>query len=222
MKKVLIVHAHPEPKSFCSALKNNAKGFFKNNKYQVKESDLYQMKFNPVGGKHDFEKLKNKEYFKYQLEQVHATEENLFIEELREEIDKLFWADLIIFNFPLWWFGLPAILKGWVDRVFAMGKLYGAGKGVYENGILSDKTAFLTFTTGGPEKAYNGGKNGDLDQILFPIHHGMFYFAGMTVLPPFISYAPARKSEAELSAELLRHIDYLEHLSEHNPLYTNR
>jgi NAD(P)H dehydrogenase (quinone) len=44
-------------------------------------------------------------------------------------------ADLLIMQFPLWWFGLPAILKGWVDRTFAMGRLYGGGK-VYGSGVM--------------------------------------------------------------------------------------
>ncbi|MED5357468.1 MAG: NAD(P)H-dependent oxidoreductase [Pseudomonadota bacterium] len=35
---------------------------------------------------------------------------------------------MLIFQFPLWWFGLPAILKGWVDRIFAMDRLYGGGR----------------------------------------------------------------------------------------------
>ncbi len=47
--------------------------------------------------------------------------EDGFTAELKAEMDKLEKADLLIFQFPLWWFGLPAILKGWVDRVFAQG-----------------------------------------------------------------------------------------------------
>lgn len=221
LNRVLIVHAHPEANSFCSALKDNAKKHFENAGAEVIISDLYAMKFNPVGDKHDFIELKNPDYFKYQLEQVNAYENQLFTPELKAEMDKFLWADLIIFNFPLWWFGLPAILKGWVDRVFAMGLVYGAGKGVYENGFYKDKTALLTFTTGGPETAYNGGKNGDLDNILFPIHHGMLYFAGMNVLPPFIVFSPVRKQPNELDQALENHNNYLSKLSELSPLYGN-
>ena len=42
-------------------------------------------------------------------------------------MDKLAWCEVLIFQFPLWWLGLPAILKGWVDRVFAVGRAYGGG-----------------------------------------------------------------------------------------------
>jgi NAD(P)H dehydrogenase (quinone) len=219
---ILIVHAHPEPASFCSSLSKEAANYFIGKNSRVKVSDLYSMMFNPVGGKHDFISLKNPDYFKYQAEQVHAFEHDLFAPELKEEMDKLIWADVIIFNFPLWWFGLPAILKGWVDRVFAMGLAYGNGKGVYENGTFKEKTAFCCITTGGPEQAYNGGKNGDLDKILFPVHHGMFYFSGMTVLPPFIAFSPARQTMETLSDELKHYKDYLENIELHTPLYSNR
>ena len=138
-------------------------------------------------------------------------------------MEKLEWCDLLVFNFPLWWFGIPAILKGWVDRVFAMGFVYGDGKGVYENGVFKDKTAFVTLTTGGPALTYaHDGKNGDIDMILFPVHHGVFYFAGMTVLPPFISYNPVRTSNEERFDEIERYKAFLDRLDFHKPIYTNR
>ena len=221
-RKILIIHAHPEPNSFCSGLKEVAFQYFTENGDQVKISDLYSMGFDPVGDQRDFRELNNPTYFKYQLEQMNACKTHGFTNELQTEMDKLIWCDLLIFSFPLWWFGAPAILKGWVDRVFAMGLVYGDGRGVYENGTFKDKTAFVTMTTGGPEVAYTSDKNGDLNTILFPIHHGMFYFAGMTVLPPFISWGPARKSEEERKADLVRYKNYLGSLETLKPIYTNR
>lgn len=222
MKKVLIIHAHPEKKSFCAACKQETVNHFEALGYEVKISDLYEMGFNPVGGKDDFLDFQNPAFFKYQMEQVNAQNNGLFTESLRLEMEKLEWCDLLIFNFPLWWFGLPAILKGWVDRVFAMGLVYGNGKGVYENGTYSQKKALIMMTTGGPEMAYNGGKNGELETILFPIHHGMFYFTGMTVLPPFISFGPARKTDEERKDELVRLNSYLTTLETMTPIYTNQ
>jgi hypothetical protein len=82
-------------------------------------------------------------------------------------------CDLMIWQFPLWWFGVPAILKGWVDRVFAMGRTYG-GERFYENGVFKGKRALLSVTTGGPEAVYQkGGWNGDIQAILRPIQRGM-------------------------------------------------
>lgn len=220
MKKVLIVHAHPEVNSFCSSLKNTAIEYFNSIGAEVQVSDLFNMGFNPIGDQDDFTQLQNSEFFKYQLEQVHAFQHGLFEPSLQTEMDKLEWCDTLIFSFPLWWFGMPAILKGWVDRVFAMGFVYGAGKGVYDNGVFPNKKAFLTFTTGGPEVAYSPtGKNGNLDTILYPIHHGMLYFIGMQVLPPFICYSPARLSEEERANELIRYKTYLSKVGDEEPLY---
>ena len=219
MKNVLIVHAHPEANSFCSSLKETAVNHFTNKGFNVRVTDLYAMSFNPVGGVGDFKELKHNEYFKYQAEQVNAYENNLFVDDVKLEMKKLEWCDVLIFNFPLWWFGLPAILKGWVDRVFAMGFVYGNGKGVYENGFFRDKKAFLCLTTGGPDIAYNGGKNGNLMEILYPINHGMLYFAGMKVLPPFISYSPVRKSNEELEEEINRYKMFLETIENINSIY---
>lgn len=67
---------------------------------------------------------------------------------------------------PLWWFSVPGILKGWVDRVFAMGRFYGQGK-VYENGVFAGKKAILSLTTGGAEDTYRkDGLHGDINAIL--------------------------------------------------------
>lgn len=223
MKKVLIIHAHPEKASFCSSLKNTALEYFISKGYEVKESDLYAMNFDAVGDRSDFNTVTNPGFFKYQAEQLHAYENNQFNADLKTEMDKLEWCDILIFNFPLWWFGLPAILKGWVDRVFAMGFVYGAGKGTYNLGVFKEKTAFVTMTTGGPESSYaEDGRNGNIETILFPIHHGMFYFVGMTVLPPFISWGPARATESELHNELERYQEFLEDLDSQKPIYTNR
>jgi NAD(P)H dehydrogenase (quinone) len=77
---------------------------------------LYAIKFDPAGGPGDLIGREDPSCFRYQREQLHASEKDLFVPELKEEMDKLVWADLVIFQFPLWWFSLPAILKGWVDR----------------------------------------------------------------------------------------------------------
>ena len=108
----------------------------------------------------------------------------------------------MILQFPLWWFGLPAILKGWVDRVLAMGRTYGAGH-FYETGKFRGKRALLSLTTGGPAEAYRkGGFNGDINAILRPIHRGILQFVGFDVLAPQIHYAPVRVDDATRQAWL--------------------
>ena len=74
-----------------------------------------------------FTSVKDPDYFKPQIEEMHATEVGGFNAELEAEMCKLEECDLMIWQFPLWWFGLPAVLKGWVDCVFAMGRFTAAG-----------------------------------------------------------------------------------------------
>ena len=200
--KALIVYAHEEPRSFNGALLKTAVDTLSEIGMSVTVSDLYAMGFNPVGGKHDFTTLHEPDYFKYAVEQTHATSAGTFVPELAAEHTKLLEADLLIFQFPLWWFGLPAILKGWVDRVLAAGLIYGAGKW-YSNGEFRNRRAMLCLTTGGPENMYTPrGLSGDIDTILYPIQHGMLYFVGYGVLPPMVCWSATRVSP-ETRAEYL-------------------
>ncbi len=109
---VLIVYAHEEPRSFNAALKNHAVSVLTDAGHSVEVSDLYAMDFDPVGGKRDFTELSNSEFFKYGTEQANASKNSTFAAEVVAEQEKLLACDLLIFQFPLWWFGLPAILKG--------------------------------------------------------------------------------------------------------------
>jgi len=189
---VLIVYAHPEPQSFNGALKDTAVEVLSGAGHTVQVSDLYAMKFDPAGGPGDFLQREDPSCFRYQREQIHADKNGLFTPELAAEMEKLFWADLLIFQFPLWWFSLPAILKGWVDRVFAMGFSYDLGR-AYDSGFFPKKKGMLVLTTGGPAAAYTPeGKNGYMPDVLLHINRGMLHFLGLQVLPPFIAYAAAR------------------------------
>ncbi|NEO52492.1 MAG: NAD(P)H-dependent oxidoreductase [Okeania sp. SIO3B5] len=155
------------------------------------------MNFNPVSSRQNFKTVKNQNYLKLQLEEKYATEMNSFAEDIDSEIEKIEWCDLMIWQFPLWWFGLPAVFKGWVDRVFAMGRVYGGGQ-IYETGVFRGKRALLSLTTGGAEDIYiKGGFNGDINGILRPIHRGMLQFVGFDVLAPEIVYAPVRMTDEQ-------------------------
>jgi NAD(P)H dehydrogenase (quinone) len=206
---VLIVHAHEEPKSFNGAMKDTAVRVLNEAGHNVEVSDLYALKFNPVGGTHDFTTLADPDFFKYGVEQTKATEARTFAPDVAAEQEKLFRADFLIFQFPLWWFGLPAILKGWVDRVFAAGLTYGGGRW-YNNGVFQGKRAMLSLTTGGPPNIYSPrGLNGDLDNLLFPIQHGMLYFIGFDVLPPFVAWSVARSTAEQRQDYLQAYADRL-------------
>lgn len=195
--KVFIVHAHAEPQSFNGTLTRHAQAVLEAAGHQVQVSDLCEMKFNAVSDHHNFVTIKNPSYYRQQTEEVYATETDGFAEEIQAEIDKLDWCDVLIFQFPLWWFSVPAILKGWVDRVFAMGRIYGGGKW-YDNGVFKGKRAMLSVTTGGPQTMYSKlGLNGHLDTILYPINHGILRFVGFDVLPPFVVWSATRITPQE-------------------------
>ena len=170
--------------------------------HTVATSDLYRMGFNPVSDRHNFNTVNDPVFLKLQLEELHAAETHGFAPRLEAEIAKVEAADLMIWQFPLWWFGLPGILKGWVDRVFAMGRTYGYGH-IYETGRFAGKRALLSLTTGGPEEAYRkDGFNGDLEVILKPVHRGILNFTGFAVLAPQVVCAPVRADDAQRAAWL--------------------
>lgn len=220
--KALIVYWHPEPRSFNHAMFATACRALADAGAEVRTSDLRAMAFDPVSSRRNFRTVHDADYLKLQLEEMHATEAQGFAPELDAEMRKLEWCDLMIWQFPLWWFGLPAVLKGWVDRVFAMGRTYGGGR-VYESGVFRGKRALLSLTTGGPEQAYGrDGFNGDIQGILRPIHRGMLQFVGFDVLAPQIVYAPVRTSDAERQQALERYAQRLARIAEERPIEVGR
>ncbi len=193
----LIVYYHPEPQSFNGAMLAKATEVLQDIGHKVRISDLHQSGFNPISGRHNFKGKQNGSFYKQQFEELHATETNGFSEEIESEIKKIEWCDLMIWQFPLWWAGLPAPLKGWVDRVFAMGRTYGNGR-FYENGIFRGKKALLSLTTGGPQQSYlEDGFNGDIHSILRPVHRGILQFVGFEILFPHIVFGPAHLTDEE-------------------------
>jgi hypothetical protein len=114
---------------------------------------------------------------------------------------------------------MPAILKGWVDRAFPMGRVYGDEK-LYENGLgKAQKRALIIMTVGGPARSYGGyGVNPSIESILTPIQHGVFWFNGFLPLDPFIVWRPARISEEERKAYLRRLDERLRNLDQEPPL----
>jgi len=200
--KVFVVLAHPERRSFNGAMADAAVETLTDLGHQVVVSDLYRLGFDPVSDRRNFISARNSEFFKQQIEEDHATDVAGFAPAVAAEIAKMEAADLMIWQFPLWWFGVPGILKGWVDKVFAFGRVYGRGK-FYETGLYRGKRALLSMTTGGAEKAYlSDGFNGDINGILRPIQRGMLQFVGFDVLQPQIVWAAAHLSEEERKAQL--------------------
>ncbi|MBI5679955.1 MAG: NAD(P)H-dependent oxidoreductase [Methanobacterium sp.] len=201
---VLIVYAHPEPKSLNSKLFSVAFDTLTENGHQVKVSDLYEMKFKAVLDDEDFPERMNEEIFNPIIEQQYAVKTGAIPDDIKEEMDKVEWADLVIFQFPIWWTSFPAIMKGWIDRVFANGFVFNLAEyKVYTDGLLNGKKAMLSFTTGAPRELYSqGGPHGDIDQLLTYMTHCMFEFVGMEVLPLFGLFGTASMSEEEINIQI--------------------
>ena len=145
--KVLIVYAHSQPTSFNAALLNTAVETLKAEGHEVKVSDLYAMDFNPVASAADFKERRFDGHLQYDREQKHAVEHHTFSHDIAAEIEKLLWCDTLILQFPLWWYSVPAIMKGWFDRVFANGLMYGQ-LGRFNHGGMKGKKAMISTTTG--------------------------------------------------------------------------
>jgi len=202
MTKYFIVVCHWEPKSFCKSMFNGAVEALKAAGHEVKTTDIYEDNFDPLTSRKNFKTVKNPDFLKPQAEEAFASENDGFADDVRVEIEKLEWCDILIFQFPLSWFTVPAGLKGWLDRVLVMGRVYGYGN-LYATGKFKGKKGVLSFTTGGPQPAYvKGGFNGDIDAILRPLHRGIFEFLGMSVLKPNIVYAAAHGTDEERQQKL--------------------
>jgi len=217
--KVLIVLAHPERRSFSGAMADVAVETLRGLGHQVAISDLYRMGFDPVSDRRNFASVKDLDFFKQQVEEDYATESHGFAPDIEAEIAKMEAADLMIWQFPLWWFGLPGILKGWVDKVFAFNRVYGRGR-FYEKGLYRGKRALLSLTTGGSgEAAYQpGGFNGDINGVLRPIQRGMLQFVGYDVLKPQIVWGPAQITDEERKAYLDAWRERLTQIAQEEPI----
>ena len=216
--RFFIVHAHHEPQSFNGAMTRTAVETLEGLGHDVVVSDLHQMGFDPVSDRRNFTDAANADYLKQQREETHATETGGFAPDLVAEMEKLEACDALIFQCPLWWFGMPAILKGWCDRVLAAGRVYGGGKW-YDDGLKRGKRAMISMTTGGPESMYSAqGLNGDIDTLLYPINHGVFRFIGFDVLPQYMVWGPARMSDDERAAALEGYRERLRTFHETTPI----
>jgi NAD(P)H dehydrogenase (quinone) len=206
--KVVIVFAHPEPKSLNGALRDVAVQELKAHGHDVRVSDLYAEGWKSEVDRADFPIWPANERFIPGLASKNAFLGDALTADVKAEIEKLLWADMLVLQFPLWWYGMPAILKGWVERVYAYGFAYGVGEHSdkrwgdrFGEGNLAGKRAMLIVTTGGWEEHYSDrGVNGPIDDLLFPINHGVLYYPGYQVLPPLVIYKVDQFSNAEFEA----------------------
>jgi putative NADPH-quinone reductase len=102
--RVLVVYCHPVPESFCAAVRDATVAALQAGGAEVRLVDLYAERFDPV--------MPTDERRSY-------NSQSPVDPDLKPHIERLKWAEAILFVYPTWWYGLPAMLKGWFDRVWA-------------------------------------------------------------------------------------------------------
>ncbi len=101
--RVLIVYCHPCPDSFNAAVRDTAMATLKAGGHELRLIDLYAEGFDPV--------LSEQQRRDYHTPGLNERGVEAHLEALR-------WCEALIFIYPTWWYGPPAMLKGWLERVW--------------------------------------------------------------------------------------------------------
>ena len=210
----LWLYAHPRRGSFNDQLFQNGIRALAEN-YTVSTSDLHAQGFDPVLTERDLGELAaqpgNISEFvgeAYARGQLPA--------DVKQEQAKLAEAELLVIQFPLWWYGMPAILKGWFDRVLTSGFSYGdldPDLGVprrYGDGGLTGRKALIVVTVGEDARSIGPrGISGDLESLLFPLTHGALWYVGIEAVELHVIYDADNLDAAAVDREILRLRDRL-------------
>jgi len=186
-KNILIINGHPDAESFNSGLTNSYKKGAETSNAKVDVIDIAELKFNP-----------NLQFGYRKRTDLEP--------DLIDSIEKIKKADHIVWIFPMWWYGYPAIMKGFIDRTFLPGTTfdYELGKAMPKQ-LLKGKTARIIVTADTP-KWYNSlfMKNPAVNQL----KRGTLQFCG--IKPVKVSYiAPIKDSTQEFREKWLRKIEEL-------------
>lgn len=103
--RVLAVFCHPNPDSLIAAARDRALAGLDSAGHEVRLTDLYADGFDPV----------------MTAAERRTHKEPGVVPELRRYADDLGWAEAVVLIYPTWWSGQPAMLKGWIDRVWVAG-----------------------------------------------------------------------------------------------------
>lgn len=170
----LIVYAHPSKVSFNHAILETAVQGLQQKGHEVRVRDLYEIGFQP--------ELTGSEML------------GGLGEDIMQEQEHLVWADVITFIYPIWWTGMPAIMKGYIERVFSYGFAYKYVNGV-QMGLLKGKKAVIINTQGKSLAEYEA--NGMQQALRLTSDKGIFEYCGFEVLYHiFLESVPASDEAA--------------------------
>lgn len=157
--KAVVLYAHPNPMSFNSAIAAVVREELEKKGVEVKFKDLYAMNWNPVLSGKDFE----------------GFHRGSLPEDIKREQADIKGADLVVMIAPVWWYSIPAILKGYVDRVFSIGFAY-EYTSTGPRGLLTGKKAMVITTSGADERTAKA--SGLVDIITNSVVKSIFGFSG--------------------------------------------
>lgn len=172
--KHLIIYSNPEEESFSHEIKEYVKKISKEDGNEVIVRDLYKIGFNPILSK----------------EEVRLQDEEKVIDEIKREQEYIDWADFISFIYPIWWM-IPAMMKGYFDRVLSYGYAYR-----FEDGkpkALLKKKAVRYNSMGTPRKIYE--KNGLREAYEKTIDSGILKSSGINVVDSILFGGNPRKNK---------------------------
>lgn len=204
-KNIVWISAHPEPRSLTGSLRTAGIAALRDQGHQVVESDLYAMGWDPVLRRDGFAFATDRFDPSADVRAAHAA--GSLPADVRAEQQKLQWADAVILQFPLWWYGPPAILKGWFDSVLVSGFAFGhdptTGRRLrFENGPFQGVRALVVLTLGDRPRAVGPrGISGELTEMLFGLLHGTLAYTGMEALPP-LAFPSADRADERCFAQM--------------------
>ena len=164
--KNLIVYAHPDSGSLNHFIKETVADNLQESGQEIVVRDLNQINFNPV----------------LSLEDMSGQRIGQVAEDIKTEQGHIAWADRIIFIYPIWWTGMPAIMKGYIDRVFSYGFAYRYDQGI-QKGLLTGKQAIIVNSHGKSNAEY---ESIGMDKALaLTSDTGIFNYCGLEIQQHF-------------------------------------
>ncbi len=216
--ETLIVTAHPYTSSFTGSWAQETENAILSKGGRVLRSDLVQDNFDPVERFEHYRETMGHDVLKCQ---ENASQNGELPADVAAEVAKFQAADRIILHFPIWWFGPPAIIKGWCDRVLANGAMH-TSRERFDTGRHREKTVLFCVSTGSQESESGpDGKEGDVRMLLWPLAYTFRYLGCQVAMPQFVHgvhgyWKDEEKIEVEhrLAAHLSAHSEVIDGFDE--------
>lgn len=159
----LIIYAHPNENSLNHHLLNTVVETLQSHNEEIVVRDLYNIGFDPV----------------LSLNDMQGQRMGKVSDDVKTEQEHIAWAEQITFIYPIWWTGLPAMMKGYIDRVFSYGFAYRYEQGI-QKGLLKGKKTVIINTHGKSHEEYE--KSGIDKALTLTSDNGIFIYSGLEII----------------------------------------